>query len=221
MRRVRFFSLPTQLTNPAEPFSAPTSVAKTYLTHFPVRSYLEADILSRENTWKIMQHIRRAGARGSSADEISKDLSLPTSIVYSTLKELRRLEFIFTYPREKRPRKERKKRYVCERGTWGKYGIDPQFMEALVLEGKIGAINEKLKGDLLAIFDEIHNDFARKKELRTFLPISSESNICPKCNRSHEAMEFFYAITLKAIDSFIAESSEFNHFLAERGYSRG
>jgi hypothetical protein len=213
--------LPTQLTNPAEPFSAPTSVAKTYLTHFPVRSYLEADVLSKESTWKIMQHIRRAGARGSSADEISKDLNLPPSIVYSTLKELRRLDFIFTYPREKRLRNERKKRYVCERATWGKYGIDTHFLEALVLGGEIEMINERLKGDLLGIFAEIHNDFSRKKELRAFLPISSESNICPKCNRSHEAMEFFYAIILRAIDSFIAESSEFNHFLAERGYSKG
>jgi len=167
-----------------------------------------------------MQHIRRAGARGISADEISKDLGLPPSIVYSTLKELRRLDFIFTYPREKRPRNERRKRYVCERATWGKYGIDPQFLEALVLEGKIETINERLKADLLAIFEEVHNDFSRKKELRSFLPVSSESNICPKCNRSHEAMEFFYAIILKAIDSFIAESNEFKQFLAERGYSR-
>lgn len=193
--------------------------AKTYLTHFPVRSYLEADVLSKESTWKIMQHIREVGARGVSADEISKELNLPPSIVYSTLKELRRLDFVFIYPREKRPRNERKKRYVCERGTWGKYGIEAHFSDALAFSGEIEAINEKLKEDLLGIFANVHNDFATRKELKPFLPNSSEGNICPKCNRNHEAMEFFYAIILRAIDRFITESKDFNHFLSGRGWS--
>ena len=111
-----------------------------------------------------MHHIREVGARGISADEISKDLNLPASIVYSTLKELRRLDFVFIYPREKRPRNERKKRYVCERGTWGKYGIESHFSDALTFSGEIETINEKLKENLLEIFANVHSDFSTRKE---------------------------------------------------------
>ena len=35
-------------------------------------SISELDVLSKENTWSIMHHIREVGARGISADEISK-----------------------------------------------------------------------------------------------------------------------------------------------------
>ncbi len=176
-------------------------------------------MLSKESTWKMMQYIREAGAIGVSADEVSKELNLPPSIVYSTLKELRRLDFVFIYPREKRSRNERKKRYVCERGTWGKYGIDPQFVNALRFSGQIDSTNEKLKENLLEIFAGVHNDFSSRKELKSFLPNSNDASICPKCSRNHEAMEFFYAIILSAVDSFISESKEFNAFLSERGWS--
>jgi len=209
--------LPTT-NNPAKTGKM-TLGAKIYLTHFPVRSYLEADVLSKESTWKMMHYIREIGARGVSADEISKSLDLPASIVYSTLKELRRLDFVFIYPREKRPRNERRKRYVCERATWGKYGIEAHFSEALTLSGEIESINDKIKQNLLEIFEDVHNDFSNRKELKPFLPHSNEDNICPKCSRNHEAMEFFYAILLRSIDTFITESEEFNHFLSERGWS--
>jgi len=209
--------LPTT-NNPAKTRKT-TPDTKIYLTHFPVRSYLEADALSKESTWKMMHYIREIGARGVTADDISKNLNLPASIVYSTLKELRRLDFVFIYPREKRPRNERRKRYVCERATWGKYGIESHFSEALTLSGEIESINDKIKHNLLESFEDVHNDFSSRRELKPFLPHSNESNICPKCNRSHEAMEFFYAILLRSIDGFITESEEFNHFLSERGWS--
>ncbi|MDV3277888.1 MAG: winged helix DNA-binding protein [Nitrososphaerales archaeon] len=194
--------------------------AKIYLTHFPVQSFLEADALSKESTWTILENIRKAGARGVSADEISKALNLPSSVVYSTLKELRRLEFVFVYPREKKRRNERKKRYVCERATWGKYGINPDFLTALKLEGEVYKTNEKLTPILLEVLGNVYEDFEKKTQLKMFLPRAREENICPKCDRSHEAMEFFYAILLKAMDSFITESDEFRHFLTQRGFSR-
>ena len=58
-----------------------------------------------------------------------------------------------------------------------------------------------------------------ERSVKPFLPNSSEGNICPKCSRNHEAMEFFYAIILMAIDRFITESKDFSHFLSERGWS--
>ena len=102
---------------PREP-RLPTTRAKnvkTYLTHFPVKSYHEADLLSRETTWRIMDHIRQSGAQGITAADITVKEKIPSSVVYSTLKELYRLEFVFLYPRDKKRKGERMKRFVCER----------------------------------------------------------------------------------------------------------
>jgi hypothetical protein len=157
---------------------------------------------------------------GLSIRTISAALVGPRSVVYSTLKELRRLGFVFTYPRDKAPSGMRKKRYVCERTTWGKYGIRAEFLTALNLEGIVQRVQERLREPLLEVLGEVWESFQGKRELRGFIPSQGEGSICPRCDRSHEAMEFFYAILLKAIDSFITESSEFREFLAKRGYSR-
>src|SRR2546428_12504191 len=67
---------------------------------------------------------------------------------------------------------------------------------------------------------EAFDEFTRKTELRAFLPTPNEENICLRCGRSHEAMEFVYALVLRAIDTFITDSEEFRKFLAARGYSK-
>jgi hypothetical protein len=191
---------------------------KTYLTHFPVESYLEADILSKEIAWKIMDDIRQAGANGITAEDIIGKEKLPASIVYSILKELYRLEFVFLYPREKKSRGDRKKRFVCEKGTWGKYGIDRDFDATLRMSGMLTHMTEELRLPIIKIFKELYNEFNRTKELQRFLP-TSKTNICPNCQRSHEAMEFFYASLLRTVDLMITESDEFKKFLIERGYA--
>jgi hypothetical protein len=193
--------------------------ARTYLTHFPVQSYLEADVLSKESTWNILEYARRAGARGVTAEELSKTLNLPASVVYSTLKELRRLGFVFIYPREKGKVKDRKKRYVCDKSTWGKYGVDNEFLNAMSFAGITDEVIESLRPALVSALSKAFDEFKSRKELKVFLPQSSRNNICPKCGRSHEAMEFVYAIVLRAIDKFITQSDEFRGFLAQRGYS--
>ena len=193
--------------------------ARTYLTHFPVQSYLEADVLSKESTWNILEHLRRAGARGLTAGELSKTLNLPPSVVYSILKELRRLGFVFIYPRKGRV-KDRKKRYVCDKSTWGKYGIENGFLNAMSFAGITDEVIESLKPALVSVLGKAFQEFGTRKELRTFLPAANLDNLCPRCERSHEAMEFVYAIVLRAIDKFITESDEFRGFLAERGYSK-
>jgi len=188
------------------------------LTHFPVKSYIEADILSKESTWRIMDLLRQSGAKGITAEEITQLEQIPASVVYTTLKELYRLEYVFLYPRQKKERGERKKRFVCERGTWGKYGIDKEF-DAII---KVNGITEKIANDLrqsiMKTFDDIYEKFSSKKELHQFLP-TKDTNICPKCQRSHESMEFFYAILLRSIDLMITESKEFKDFLIEKGYA--
>ncbi len=192
---------------------------KQYVTHFPVKSYLEAQILSKESTWKIMVYIIKSGAVGVTADDIVRDLKLPPSMVYSTLKELRRLDFIFIYPRERKKKQERRKRYVCEKRTWGKYGIDKEFEVALDVEDIMNYFLIELKEPIIKVLESVYREFNQKKQLRRFVPIKEPSNICPNCNRSHEAMEFFYAILMRFIDTFISESEEFKEFLMREGYA--
>lgn len=192
---------------------------KTYLTHFPVKSYIEADILSKETTWTIMDQIRQAGANGITAEEIAKKESIPASVVYATLKELYRLEFIFLYPRGKRMKSERKRRFVCERGTWGKYAIDREFDAALKVNELFEAITDELRVPIMKVLRETYDQFNSKRELQRFLP-TRNMNICPKCQRSHEAMEFFHATILRTVDLMITESDEFKKFLIDRGYAK-
>ncbi len=190
----------------------------TYLTHFPVKSYLEADLLSKESTWRIMDHIRQSGAKGITAEDIIEREKIPSSVVYATLKELYRLEYILLYPREKKPKGERRKRFVCERGTWGKYRIDQEFDSALRTSGILERITDEMRQPVTRALQDAYEQFAKSKELQRFLP-SKETNVCPNCQRSHEAMEFFYATLLRSIDLMITESEEFKKFLADRGYA--
>ena len=191
---------------------------KTYLTHFPVKSYIEADILSKETTWRIMDHIRQAGAQGITAEDIMDKEKIPASVVYSTLKELYRLEYVFLYPREKKVKGERKKRFVCERSTWGKYGIDDEFDATLKVSGLLESITEEMRVPIMKAFREAYEQFSTKRGLQKFLP-TKHTNICPNCQRSHEAMEFFYATLLRSIDLMITESDEFKKFLRDIGYA--
>ncbi|MGI0048628.1 MAG: hypothetical protein ACREAW_03725, partial [Nitrososphaera sp.] len=198
--------------------SLKTRNIKTYLTHFPVKSYLEADILSKETTWHIMDYIRQAGAQGITAEDIIEKEKIPASVVYSTLKELYRLEYVFLYPREKKSKGERRKRFVCERSTWGKYGIDQEFDAMLKVSGLLESIKEEMHVPMMKAFREVFDQFSTKKELQKFLP-TKQTNICPNCQRSHEAMEFFYATLLRSIDLMITESDEFKKFLVDIRYA--
>jgi hypothetical protein len=191
---------------------------KTYLTHFPVKSYLEADLLSKETTWRIMDHIRQAGAEGITVEDITAREKIPASVVYSTLKELYRLEYVFLYPREKKRKGERKKRFVCERSTWGKYRIDQEFDAALRVSGILEKITDEMRDPVMRALQDAYEQFGTHKELSRFIP-TKQTNICPNCQRSHEAMEFFYATLLRSIDLMITESEDFKKFLVDKGYA--
>ncbi|MDG7020618.1 MAG: hypothetical protein JRN23_01645, partial [Nitrososphaerota archaeon] len=60
--------------------------------------------------------------------------------------------------------------------------------------------------------------FSSRRELQKYLP-TKETNVCPNCKRSHEAMEFFYAVLLRSVDLMVTESEEFRRFLVDRGYA--
>ena len=191
---------------------------KTYLTHFPVKSYMEADLLSKETTWRIMDHIRQAGAQGITVEDITRREKIPASVVYSTLKELYRQEHVFLYPREKKQKGERKKRFVCERSTWGKYRIDQDFDAALKMSGILERITDEMRQPIMNALKDAYEQFGATKELQRFVP-TKQTNICPNCQRSHEAMEFFYATLLRSVDLMITDSDDFKKFLVDKGYA--
>ena len=165
-----------------------------------------------------MDYIRQAGAQGITAEEIVEKEKIPTSVVYSTLKELYRLEYVFLYPREKKLKGERMKRFVCERSTWGKYGIDEEFDATLRVSGLLDTLTEEMRAPVMKVFKQVYDEFSKRKELQKFLPVK-QNNICPNCQRSHEAMEFFHATLLRSIDLMITESDEFKKFLIDIKYA--
>jgi hypothetical protein len=128
------------------------------------------------------------------------------------------LEFIFLYPREKKRKGERRKRFVCERSTWGKYRIDQEFDSALKVSGILERITDEMRQPVTRALQDAYEQFGAAKELQRFIP-SKNANICPNCQRSHEAMEFFYATLLRSIDLMITESEDFKKFLVDKGYA--
>lgn len=107
---------------------------------------------------------------------------------------------------------------MCERSTWGKYGIDDEFDATLRVSGLLESITEEMRAPVMKVFREVYEQFSTKRELQKFLP-TEQTNICPNCQRSHEAMEFFYAILLRSIDLMITESDEFKKFLVDIKYA--
>jgi len=165
-----------------------------------------------------MDHIRQSGSQGITAADITAKEKIPASVAYSTLKELYRLEFIFLYPREKKRKGERRKRYVCERSTWGKYRIDQEFDSALRVSGILERITDEMRQPVMNALKDAYDQFGATKELQRYIP-TKNTNICPNCQRSHEAMEFFYATLLRSIDLMITDSEDFKKFMVSRGYA--
>jgi hypothetical protein len=117
-----------------------------------------------------MDHIRQAGAQGITVEDITRREKIPASVVYSTLKELYRLEFVFLYPREKKQKGERKKRLVCERSTWGKYRIDQEFDAALRMSGILERITDEMRQPVMKALKDACEQFGATKVLQRFIP---------------------------------------------------
>ena len=124
-----------------------------------------------------MDHIRQSGAQGITAADITEKEKIPASVVYSTLKELYRLEFIFLYPREKKRKGERKKRFVCERSTWGKYRIDQEFDSALRVSGILERMTDEMRQPVTKALQDAYEQFGETKELQKFLPTEAHQHL--------------------------------------------
>ena len=192
-----------------------------YASSYPVVSRSEAEVLSREVVWDILAHLRKRGAGGATADEIARELKVSRSTVYSTLKELRRFNFLGVYSQKDGHRKTRRKVYACRAGTWGWTHVDEHFAAAMRISGGLKEINQELDPLLIRALANFYDDFSTKRELSSLIPKVNPNNICPTCKRNHEAIEFFTTVCVLAIHSLISESKEFEEFLVERKFSSG
>src|SRR5581483_7327091 len=96
--------------------------------------------------------------------------------------------------------------------------IDEEFDAVLRVSGLLEAVTDEMRAPIMRTFKQVYDEFSKRKELQKFLPLK-QGNICPNCQRSHEAMEFFYAILLRSMDLLITESEEFKKFLVEIKYA--
>jgi hypothetical protein len=191
---------------------------RAYVTHTPVNTPLEAQVLSRKDAWDILSYIRSSSRNGVTAGELAKALAIPLGDVYSVLRKLADTELIFKTPRGMRPWNERSRRYAFEKLSWKRYGLDKTLTRVLeedkVLSGLVQRLGNQFLESMTRIHDQMHGT-----DLTSILPRSGESNFCVECGTSHEAIDFFSALIIAIGKTFI-ESDEFKTLLFNLGYSR-
>ena len=193
--------------------------SQVYVGSYPVASRAEAEVLAKGDVWDILTYLHRKGPKGTTADEISRELGISLSVTYSTLKELHKFDVVRIYSREEGRKKVRKKAYACRTDTWGQCRADVHFADAMKLSGELEQMSRELNGPLLQALDDAYVHFASRKELQPFLPSDDPGAICPKCHRNHEAVEFFCTMCFLAIQGFVSQSKEFEGFLAKRRFT--
>lgn len=178
-----------------------------YFVTIPIFNIKEAKYLGSETNWEIMEVLRDAGIKGLSAEEISKEIEIPTQSVYSILSKLEAAGLIEGSTRRAhlgRPTKEEAKqrssgkptKFYTENIPWGYSGIDEEFKESLnpLLTDMEQNVNE-LRQKWLPILDRIVSIYETGK-LKKFFP---QDEIHEECGYSHEAQEFLCAISLSLL----------------------
>ena len=191
---------------------------RAYVTHAPVNTPLEAQVLSRKDAWDVLSYVRASGRNGVTAGELARALAIPLGDVYSVLRKLADTELIFKTPRGIRPWNERSRRYAFEKLSWKRYGLEKSLTRGLEEDQVLSGLVQKLMNQFLAATTMIH-DRMHGTDLTSILPRSGESNFCVECGTSHEAIDFFSALTIAIGKTFI-ESDEFKTLLFKLGYSR-
>ena len=190
------------------------TLSERYVAHYTVNSPREARALSRQGSWDVLQYVRASGGRGVSPGEASRILNIPSSDVYSIIKELSRLGYVFPIPKEKMPRGERRKKYVYDGFTWKRYQIDERLNQALEQGSLLKDFAYDLSRTLFSGLTRIHDDLTKNSS--QLLPSKEPAQFCPKCGLNHEAIELFHAITLAAL--VMIEADHMEEFLSQLGY---
>lgn len=191
-------------------------MANTYIEHIAISSPKTASIFSNEITWKILEFLRKAGAKGLTEEEINqkfekeKTITASTSQIYSVLKRLYEMEWVHRYW----DKESRARRHVIAY-IWGGIALDEEFSE--VIDKKMSPLfKEKLFPILLECCEEALQRLSQDKKTKQWLP--SQSDLCINCNESHEAREFFDAILETVLIQF-EESEEFKNLLKENDFA--
>jgi len=192
-----------------------------YFVTIPVFDWQMAKLLGSETNWKVLEILRDVGMEGLSAEEISKKIRVPKSSVYNILSKLAAAglaESTMRRPHWGHPSKEAKKRFggkptrvFIANVPWGESAFDEEFIESLdpVLEDIEKNVDE-LREKWLTVLEKIVSEY-KTDNLKKFFP---QDAIHEGCGRSHEGLEFLYAISLELI-SKIFKGKDFDE-LARR-----
>jgi predicted ArsR family transcriptional regulator len=175
-----------------------------------VFNWQNAKLLGSETNWKILEVLRDVGINGLSAEEVSKKIKVPISSVYSILSKLAAAELAESTVRRPswgRPSKEAKQlsggkptRVFIQNVPWGESAFDEEFIESLdpVLEDIEKNVDE-LRQKWFSILEKILSAY-QTDDLKKFFP---QDALHEECGRSHEGLEFLYAISLELISKIL------------------
>ena len=212
-----------------------------YLKFLPVSSEKVADLLKTDAVWEALLKVRESGNNGITVGEMCKELHEPQSTIYNAIKELTRIGFVLgikesTLQRKKwgRPGKEDERRpgkspkrffEPCElksgimgereraaENPWGDIRFSKEFDREIVNRMR------KDKEDLKIIhngFKDYIEKFCKERlkapdsDLKKVLP---NLEVCPRCERSHEATELMKAMVLYLAADFL-DSDDFQELV--------
>lgn len=196
-----------------------------YLDSIPVTSESDAKILGSAAGWEILEELRGVGIDGLTVNEIAASLDLPTSTVYGVLRQLtaanlvkqKRYKKKVGAPDKKRREDElrtgKKKKIYLENINWGAISFDDDF--GLFVEKKVKEIIEQsdISGQCSSLIDKIIAKMKADADGKDMLP---SKNICPNCEKDHEAAELIWALLLAIID-VVQVSSELEDTCKKHG----
>jgi DNA-binding transcriptional ArsR family regulator len=174
-----------------------------YFVTVPVSDWQDAKLLGSETNWKILEALRDVGINGLSAQEISEKIRVPIASIYNNLSKLTAAKLIESTARRQhwgRPSKEAKQHsgkkptgVYIESVPWGESEFDEEFIKSLdpILEDMEKNVSE-LGEKWLSILDKIASTY-QTNDLKRFFP---QDAIHETCGRSHEGLEFLYAISI-------------------------
>ena len=173
-----------------------------YFITIPIFDCQMAKLLGSETNWRILEALRNVGAKGLSAEEISKKIKVPKPSVYSILNKLEATGWVqgtTKRPTWGRPSKKVKQRssgkptrIFIETIPWGLNVLDDEFIESLdpVLKDMKNNVDE-LKEKWLSILEKIALTY-QTDNLKKFYP---QDPINDEWGHSREGLEFLRAIS--------------------------
>lgn len=197
-----------------------------YFITIPVSDWQLAKLLGSETNWKILETLRNVGMNGLSAEEISKQIKVPKSTVYNILDKLASAgvaESTMRRPHWGRPPDEFKTRFrgkptrvYIECVPWGEWAFDEEFLDSLdpILEGIEKNVDD-LRKKWLSILEKIISAYQTDEREKFF----AHDAIHERCGRSHEGMEFLYAISLELIRE-ILNGKDFNELARKLNFMK-